>query len=201
MNPFNHEEQALLYHYGELSAAGRAEFERHLNSCPQCRQTLAALSAVGKVCSQTPAVPPELVAEVKKRVLPGRIGAWLYGHPWFRYSTAAVGLAAGLLVFSGIELGNRSGLPVAGRTAPALSWDADTRADEVAAGIAAVRRGEYPAEYEQSYYSYLEENDTDGFFTSTEAMYYGSSEADAAGQLMSSISDIKQDIKTERTLK
>ncbi len=63
-HPPGEEIQALLD--GRLELARRAEIEAHVADCPQCRQTLAALSwarqAVARLPVQEP--PPELAAQV-----------------------------------------------------------------------------------------------------------------------------------------
>ncbi|MDD4004263.1 MAG: zf-HC2 domain-containing protein [Elusimicrobiaceae bacterium] len=198
MSPCEREEQVLLYHYGELSDDGRAECERHLKVCGQCRLGLAALAAVGQF-KQPRQVPAELVAGVRRRVLPGRLAGWLRGHPWFRYSTVATGLAAGLLAFSGIELGNRAVSD--GRAVLSHETVISSRAADISASISAARSSTALAGHEKAYSAYLETNDTDGFFSSAEAMYYAGSETDDVNRLLDNINAIRTDIKNERTAK
>jgi anti-sigma factor RsiW len=54
--PFNNHLSA--YHDGELDAAGRAEIDRHLSTCPACASELAELTALSGLFQANP--PPRL---------------------------------------------------------------------------------------------------------------------------------------------
>src|SRR5881409_833148 len=92
-------ELAASYALGALDPAERVEFERHLETCPECRAEVQAFHEVAGRLAQgaPPAAPP---AELRERVLrearqvrplPARRRPWL---PW-------VAAAAGVLAILG----------------------------------------------------------------------------------------------------
>ena len=54
-------DDAIAYHYGELSPEARAEFETHLETCPACRHAVATANVV------FPALPAVLAARKRRR--------------------------------------------------------------------------------------------------------------------------------------
>lgn len=200
MKPCNREEQVLLYHYGELSRAEREECERHVKECARCRQSLAVLAAAGEALTERKVSAPDaLVAAVRGRVVPAGRWGWLKTHRWFRYSTTAVSLAAGLIVFSGVDLGDREAVvlrPAAAAVEARASWP-----DALLSGARHAGTGTVLAGYDADYAAYLQTNDGGGLLSSPEALYYGSSEADAVNRLMNDISSAYAEIETERIIK
>jgi anti-sigma factor RsiW len=91
-------EQLLLYHYGELGAAGHRQVEQHLQHCPACQTELATMRTVLKA---VPTVPTELSpaeihrfsARVMERLPPRR-------HPYTRpvLGWALAGMTVALLL-------------------------------------------------------------------------------------------------------
>ena len=121
------EEQLILYYYGEESenpAAGR-----HLDECPECRQTYGSLQRVLNVLDGMPV--PEQGADYGTQVwhriegrLPVRRGFHWPEFPW-RWAVAAVAVA-GLLVVA--FLAGR--FSQSSRTAPSVVAKADPQANE-----------------------------------------------------------------------
>lgn|GEM_PF-5804883 len=63
-------EKAVLYSYGELAAREAADFRLHLATCADCRETLAALSAVK--AARVSARPPETALERVRAAVLGK---------------------------------------------------------------------------------------------------------------------------------
>ncbi|MCK4376519.1 MAG: zf-HC2 domain-containing protein [Candidatus Brocadiae bacterium] len=62
--------QLVLYHDGELAAAGRQEFEEHLSGCPECARDLLELEAVSRLIrgADAPPVPVGMVERLQRSV-------------------------------------------------------------------------------------------------------------------------------------
>lgn len=203
MEPCNREEQVLLYHYGELSRAESAACELHVKECARCRQSLAVLAAAGAALAERKVSAPDaLVAAVRGRVVPAGRWGWFKTHRWFRYSTAAASLAAGLIVFSGVDLGDRAAVaPRPEVSASAVSASAFSWPDALMSGARSANGETALAGYDAEYVAYLEKNDSDGFLSSVEAVYYGSSDTDDVNRLLNDIDSVRAELETERTKK
>ena len=109
------DETLVAYLYGELAAAERATFERHVSACAPCRTELEALGALRTELGDWTApelvehVMPELQARgipelqargvLEPRARPRSVGASLREIPWWAQTAAAMlflGAAAGL---------------------------------------------------------------------------------------------------------
>lgn len=88
-----HREQCLLYESGELAAGERAEFERHLEGCAECRERLETARAAHRWARGAAPEPPRRLTAA---VLIAAGGAPAAG----RAGTAGLAFAAMLFALS-----------------------------------------------------------------------------------------------------
>ena len=112
--PASHPETDLVpFFRGELSAPERDRVQHHLDGCEQCRESMGALAnTMQQVAAHLDELPtPEwsayrrelrlkLAAARRDHINDGRARWWRPGLAWVSLATAAVGVAALILVLS-----------------------------------------------------------------------------------------------------
>lgn len=101
-----HEEDLILYHYGEADAAARAKIEDHLPGCGLCQRSLAEMKSLMPQTVARDEPPPEfwmgysrelrhkIDAVADKPSLWSSLTAWLRPLPLTAFATCAVVLLA-----------------------------------------------------------------------------------------------------------
>jgi hypothetical protein len=99
---------------GELNVANRADLERHLEGCAECRAELTSLRSLVSLLHQVPQIEPRRSFALASAPVPARQGAI---YPWaLRTAAMATGVVL-IAVFSadlvGVLPGDQSGIGVA----------------------------------------------------------------------------------------
>jgi len=114
----SHDENAILYHYGELDAPQAAEFETHLKNCAQCRAQLQSLASMGRVLRTSE--PPAVAVENIRSAVLGRVpvAQFLFG-----LLRPAMVVASVLLIALAVHVAQKGGRVVDNPVQ--ASWDDD----------------------------------------------------------------------------
>ncbi|MFA5161501.1 MAG: hypothetical protein WC421_04570 [Elusimicrobiales bacterium] len=135
------DENAILFHYGEMDAAQSAAYRGHLTGCAYCRDRLDILAALGAACHKT-RPPAEVYGNIRGAVLGGQT-AVQYMFSLLRPAMAAAAVLIALLAFSAARK--------ASSAIVADKWDDDFNA--VAVSVSAEAAG-MKTGYESDIYDY-----------------------------------------------
>lgn|GEM_PF-3196501 len=102
MHTAKHEEELILYSYGELEGDELKAFEAHLASCPDCSGKLATLRAAGTALKDAQVNPPRWIVENVEREAAGKFRfTFKYVFRTLTPVAAAVAMAALLILPQG----------------------------------------------------------------------------------------------------
>lgn len=128
-----------------LPPARKAAFARHLPGCAACAQELSMLARINRLMELVPAPSPQFAWRMRATDFLRDARRRAYSNAVLRVAGAAVGLAAAVLLASGIW----SSAPVAPGPAPAspVGWEAaavgDTSSAETADASSADAQGQW----------------------------------------------------------